>query len=87
MAIVPLIMATTINFPAAAGAPAVEVDQEPLTEVPRTEAGGEDYEVTLDTGVEVIGYGLKISALTVTATPETDLTQDPAQPDAGPAGD
>ena len=83
LAMVPLLMAITINFPADAGAPAVEVELDTPVEVPSAELGGEDFEVILDTGVEVVGFGSKISALAVTATPESGPREAPDQPAAG----
>jgi hypothetical protein len=89
LALVPLLLAITIGFPARASAPAVEVDDARQTEVISPEAPADDtggapavaplrpepgFEVILDTGVMDAGTETKISALAITATSsDTDL--------------
>jgi hypothetical protein len=67
MALVPLLLAIIINFPAKARVP--EMGDVPQVEVvlPDTETPGDDFEVVLDTGSVVAGYESKISAIAITA--------------------
>ncbi|MBT8212790.1 MAG: hypothetical protein HKN80_09865 [Acidimicrobiia bacterium] len=70
LALVPLLLAMTINFPANAGAPEMS-DLPPVEEVlPAVEAPADEFEVILDTGSVQVGVGTQISAIAITATPE-----------------
>ena len=86
LAIVPLLMAIVINFPADAGSLSVEVGPTPTVELPPAdtadqptpaETDGAEYEVILDTGIEVVGYESSISAIAIVATEPTDSAQAP----------
>jgi hypothetical protein len=70
LALVPLLLAITINFPAKAGAPEIG-DSPPVEEVlPTVEIPGDEFDVILDTGTVTVGYESKISAIAITATPD-----------------
>ena len=69
MALIPLVMAATILFPADADAPSRE--ETPAVMIPAPGPAGADYEVTIDTGMVVVLSGSVISAKTVTATSTT----------------
>jgi len=65
LALVPLLLAITINFPAKARAPE-NADSPPVEEV----LPGDGFDVILDTGTVTVGYESKISAIAITATPD-----------------
>lgn len=69
MALIPLLMAATILFPADAEAPSEEGPETPAVTTPAPEpADGDEFDVTIDTGTVVVLSGSVISAKTVTAT-------------------
>lgn len=70
LALVPLLLAITINFPAGARAP--EIGDKPQVEevLPTVEIPVDGFEVILDTGVLTVGYESRISAVAITATPD-----------------
>ena len=70
LALVPLLLAITINFPAKARAP--EMSDVPPAEVglPAVEIPDGEFELILDTGSITVGYESKISAIAITATPD-----------------
>jgi hypothetical protein len=72
MAMVPLLLAITINLPANAGTVVVEEGPTPSIEAPPIDTAGQGYEVILNTGVEVVGNDSSISALAIVATPDSD---------------
>ena len=77
VAIVPLLMAIAINIPADAGTVSVEVGRTPSVELLPSDAERLDYEVILDTGIEVVGYESSISAIAIVATEPVGRAQAP----------
>ncbi len=72
LALVPLLLAIVINFPANAGGPEMS-DVSPVeVVVPAAEISdsSDEFDVILDTGTVVVGYESRISAIAITATPE-----------------
>lgn len=67
MALVPLLLAITVNFPAKAGAPEIS-EVPPAVVIEPADLSDEEFDVILDTGTVVVGYESGISAIAITTT-------------------
>jgi hypothetical protein len=70
LALVPLLLAITINFPAKAGTPEKSDVGQLEVVAPVAEGPDAEFEVVVDTGSIVVGYESRISAIAITATPD-----------------